>query len=94
MTAVRKEVRKPVGVSGLRRIDHGDRSRLAAGGGHSVDGGIMSGAKRIVPSRLQVPPLPFSASQSVKAGPPEISIFLSLPSAKKPTAWLSGDQNG
>ena len=46
------------------------------------------------PSRFQVPPRPSEASQSVNGGPPEMSIFLSLAPAKKPTNRLSGDQKG
>src|ERR1700741_772860 len=34
------------------------------------------------------------ASHTVSGGPPEMSIFLSLPSAKNPTKRLSGDQKG
>ena len=37
---------------------------------------------------------PTPASHSVAASPPETSIFLSLPSAKKPMKRLSGDQKG
>ena len=38
----------------------------------------------ITPSGLHVPPRPTAASQSVCGGPPEASIFFSLPPAKKP----------
>src|ERR1700730_15242269 len=51
-------------------------------------------AKRIPPSRFQVPPRLPGASQMVWGGPPEASIFLSFPSAKKPMKRLSGDQKG
>src|SRR2546428_9089174 len=54
----------------------------------------LSGAKTITPSRFQAPPRAKGASQSVSAGPPAASIFLSFPSAKNPTKRLSGDQNG
>jgi hypothetical protein len=33
------------------------------------------GAKTMTPSRFQLPPLPFSASQMVIGGPPAVSIF-------------------
>src|SRR5262252_8543285 len=55
---------------------------------------MTTGAKRITPSRFQVPPRFAGASQIVWGGPPEASIFLSFPSAKKPMKRLSGDQNG
>src|SRR6266498_1531250 len=48
----------------------------------------------MTPSRFHVPPRFIGASQSVWGGPPEASIFLSFPSAKKPMKRLSGDQNG
>src|SRR6185312_14518092 len=51
-------------------------------------------AKRMTPPLLQVPPNPLGASQSVCACPLEASIFLSLPSAKKPMELLFGDQKG
>src|SRR6266481_215956 len=57
-------------------------------------GELTLGAKRMVPSRFQVPPRPSAASQSVRAGPPEGSMILSLPPAKNPTNRPSGDQKG
>src|SRR5205085_11933617 len=52
-------------------------------------------AKTITSSLFQVPPPTFRGLlQSVIGGPPEASIFLSLPSAKKPIDRLSGDQKG
>ena len=51
--------------------------------------------KTITPSRFQVPPdLAPETSHTVCTGPPETSIFLSLPPAKKPIDRLSGDQKG
>src|SRR6266536_3496821 len=55
---------------------------------------VGAGAKTIVPSRFHVPPTPLSASQMVRTAPPEGSIRFNFPSAKKPTKWPSGDQNG
>src|SRR5262249_2160069 len=42
----------------------------------------------------QEPPRGSGASAIVRTGPPAAGIFLSFPSAKNPTHWLSGDQNG
>src|SRR5712691_13454804 len=55
---------------------------------------VASGANTITPSRFHVPPSPAGASQSVCDGPPDTSILLSLPCAKKAMDLLSGDQNG
>src|SRR6202023_755269 len=52
------------------------------------------GENTMMPSRFQVPPRPFRAMHTVWAGPPEASILLSVPAAKKPRYRLSGDQNG
>src|SRR5271154_6449651 len=53
------------------------------------------GVKRIVPSRPQAPPrAEVVASQRAMDGPPEASIRFSLPLAKNPRYWLSGDQKG
>ena len=52
------------------------------------------GENTMTPSRFQVPPHPDGASAIVSGALPEISIVFSLLSAKKPTAWPSGDQNG
>src|SRR2546425_5778307 len=54
----------------------------------------ISGVKMITPSRFHEAPPPVDVSHSVCGGPPATSIFLSLPPAKKPMKWLSGDQNG
>ena len=51
-------------------------------------------AKRMTPSAFQDPPRPLSASQTVRARPPEIGTHLSLCPAKKATLRLSGDQKG
>ena len=51
-------------------------------------------SKRMTPSRPQEPSEPPGESQIFCAGPPETSIFLSFPSAKKPRNLLSGDQKG
>src|SRR4029077_16146330 len=48
----------------------------------------------MIPSRFQAPPRPVGASERVNGGPPEASIFLSLPPAKNPMNRLSGDQKG
>ena len=42
----------------------------------------------------QLAPKPPPASQIVTAGPPATGTFFSLPSAKKPIHWLSGEKNG
>ena len=49
---------------------------------------------RMTPSRFHVPPRPGDVVASVRAGPPERSIRLTLLSAKNPIDRLSGDQNG
>ncbi len=64
----------------------------AAGTRNNPD--VNVGAKRITPSRFQVPPTPGVASQRIWGGPPEAAIFFSFPCAKKPMNSLSGDQNG
>src|SRR5215208_6214195 len=50
------------------------------------------GEKTTTESRLQEPPLGSGASATVWAGPPEISVVFSFPSAKKPIERESGDQ--
>src|SRR6266567_5845373 len=57
-------------------------------------GACASGENRIVPSGLQVPPLPKGASHITSAEPPLRSIVFNLPPAKKPRDRLSGDQKG
>src|SRR5262245_16361255 len=47
----------------------------------------------MTPSRFQDPPTP-SASQSVRDGPPPLSMRFNFLSAKKPIERPSGDQNG
>ena len=54
----------------------------------------MVGANTMIPSGLQVPPRPWEASAIAVAGPPEMSILISFPEAKKPIDLLSGDENG
>src|SRR2546427_4037142 len=57
--------------------------------------GAILGVNSRTPSRLQAPPvLVDGASVRVWAGPPDIAIFFSFPSAKKATNRLSGDQKG
>jgi len=51
-------------------------------------------AKTTVPSGNQVAPRAAPALAMVAGGPPESSMRFSLPSAKKPTDRLSGDQKG
>src|SRR5437867_4420267 len=53
-----------------------------------------TGANRITPCLLHVPPRGSSASHSTSGEPPATGIFLSLPSAKNPRLRLSGDQKG
>src|SRR5262245_44160480 len=48
----------------------------------------------ISPVRFQEAPPGIFASQSVCGGPPDSSILFILPSLKKPSERLSGDQNG
>jgi hypothetical protein len=52
------------------------------------------GANMMVPSLLQVPPAPMGAVANVCVMPPSMLMRFNLPSAKKPIALLSGDQNG
>src|SRR5579872_223248 len=52
------------------------------------------GAKVIVLSGPQVALRLMGASQSVVASPPLTEAFFSLPSAKNPTHWPSGEKNG
>src|SRR5262245_62164868 len=54
----------------------------------------MSGAKTMTPSELQAPPRGLGASETVWSGPPEASMFLNFPSAKKPIDRESDDQKG
>src|ERR1700680_3546547 len=58
-----------------------------------MSGDRVLGANRIPPGP-QAPPRPFAASVTTCASPPLTSIVLSLPSAKNPTARLSGAQKG
>src|SRR5262245_45972515 len=51
-------------------------------------------AKRITPSRFQVPGMVRVVSASGVAGPPVTLILFSFPSAKKARYRLSGDQKG
>src|SRR5262249_7304629 len=53
-----------------------------------------SGTNRMVASRLQLPPPSFGAGATTITGPADASMVFSIPSAKKPRARLSGDQNG
>src|SRR5258708_30935562 len=55
---------------------------------------LTAGVRRMSPSLFHVPPRPSEASQMVNGGPPEDSIFLSLPPAKNAMKRLSGDQKG
>src|SRR5262249_35235619 len=50
--------------------------------------------KRIVPSRLHVPPRAPSTGQSVCGRPPATSTFFNLPAEKNAKRRLSGDQKG
>src|SRR5690348_17578584 len=61
---------------------------------------LMLAVNRMTPSRFQVPPVleapavfDDGASARVSGGPPDTAIFFSFAPAKKPTYWLSGDQN-
>src|SRR5215471_21260810 len=56
--------------------------------------GALPEVNKITPSRFQVPPRGNGVSQSAKTGPPNASIFFSLPPAKNPMRRLSGDQKG
>ena len=55
---------------------------------------MVSGEKRMTPSRFQDPLRPFATSHTGSGGAPEMSTFWSLPSAKNARNRLSGDQNG
>ena len=55
---------------------------------------MVSGEKRMTPSRFQDPLRPFATSHTGSGGAPETSTFWSLPSAKNARNRLSGDQNG
>src|SRR5262249_56783738 len=57
-------------------------------------GSVPVPSKRMTPSELQEPSEPVGASQIFCAGPPETSIFLTLPSATKARYLPSGDQKG
>jgi hypothetical protein len=46
------------------------------------------------PSSAQLAPLGLGASHSVAGEPPWTEIFLSLPLAKNPIHWPSGEKNG
>ena len=55
---------------------------------------VVAPVNRITSSVFHVPGGPVLASQIVVTAPPDASIFLSLPPARKAMARLSGDQNG
>src|SRR5512132_4046356 len=55
---------------------------------------VVSGAKRMTPSRFQPPLLPLGAAQRSSGGDPLMSTFFNFPSAKNARKRLSGDQNG
>ena len=57
-------------------------------------GSPVTPSKRITPSELHEPSAPVGASQTFCGGPPEVSTFFSLPSAKKARKRESGDQKG
>src|SRR5579872_5397625 len=52
------------------------------------------GTNKIIPFSFQVPPNGKGASANVSTGPPEARTVFNFPSAKNPTEWPSGDQNG
>ena len=54
----------------------------------------MERAKRMTPRAFHVPAPPYGAGQTTVGEPPDTSMVLSWPSAKKPTNRLSGDQKG
>ena len=95
MLAVRKKLRpadlrlfsRGFGLNGDDGSSPGRRDAL-----DRIVAGLPS--KRMTPSGLQDPSAPVGASQIFCGGPPEMSTFFSLPSAKKPRNRLSGDQNG
>ena len=75
-------------------------SSVVTGLGTPPDAGTLkiaerrSGENRITSLALQLPPRPVGASARTCGEPPRRSTFFSLPSAKKPMYWPSGDQNG
>src|SRR5690242_9541484 len=75
----------------LRRVT-GRGVPPAEGTATITDCGI--GVKRISPLSPQLAPRPFSASAIVRTGPPSMGAFFSFASAKNPTHFPSGDQNG
>src|SRR5437899_2245209 len=56
--------------------------------------GPALGENRITPLELQLPPRAEGDSHNATGRPPATSMRLILPAAKKPSDWLSGDQNG
>ena len=57
-------------------------------------GVLCAGAKMMVPSAAQLPPLPLAVWQMVITGPPLISTRRKALPAKKATERLSADQKG
>ena len=92
--AAREPLRPP--LRGLALCQRDQRFRLTAGRGTRITFAPFEalGVNAIVPSSAQEPPRGCGASQSVTAAPPERAIFFIRPSAKNPTDWPSGDQNG
>jgi hypothetical protein len=68
----------------------------------SLTSGAFVGVKMIVSwpkarlsrSLVHAPPRPSGASHRLTAAPPVIETFFSLPPAKKPIHWPSGEKNG
>ena len=77
-----------------------DKSREVTGLGAPPDAGTWCkmptgrGQNRMTPSGLHAAPSPITTSAMSCEGPPANSILFSLLGVKKPTDWLSGDQNG